>query len=63
MGVQPKLGLADGTNSDWGPTLSPYKTVPNVCRYKEIAEMAGYTGRNILIVVDNSAVRYQTFTK
>jgi len=27
-----------------------------MCRYSSIDRMAGYTGRNILIVVDNSAV-------
>ena len=57
--MQPKLGLWDGTYSDWGPTVSPYEAMVTLCRYRYIAAMAGYTGRNILIVVDNSAVRYQ----
>ena len=34
-----------------------------MCRYNFTGKMAGYTGRNILIVVDNSAVRYQSSRK
>ena len=54
------LGLGDGTHSAWGPAQLLREAMVYMYRIYYIAKMAGYTGRNILIAVDNSAVRYQS---